>query len=213
VATYLRNASVRLVFEPFRQLNKDGWHDYALISTLDSGITVLDLESGDVVARESGGTTDSAVGRWGFGYAPVEYFVPDWWDVHDGSVLPGNPLWSDATDSSPRGTHGSVAGCAGGDTSSWKIHHLDLSRISDGILGRDDRFGYLEIPPDARLKDRVRFHVDTPERVRIDVTLTFELATGEVGAWNLDQLVDPTWRQYRRPDEARVGTRGELRAT
>jgi hypothetical protein len=110
-------------------------------------------------------------------------------------------LWSAATDSSPSGEYGFVAGCAWGDASSWKIHYLDLSRISEGVVGRDDRFGYLEMPPDARLKDRVHFHVDTPERVRIDVTLTFDVATGAVGAWNVDQLVDPSWRQYRRPDE------------
>ena len=201
MATYLRNAAVRLVFEPFRQLGADGWHDYALVSTLDSGIAVLDLESGAVVADESLGVVNRALGRWGFGYAPVEFFVPDWWDVHDGSVLPGNPLWSSTTDSSPSGMYGFVAGCVWGDASSWKIHYLDLSRISDGVVGRDDRFGYLEIPPDAGLKDRVRFHVDTPERVRIDVTLTFDLATGAVGGWNLDQLVDPSWRQHRRSGE------------
>ena len=68
-------------------------------------------------------------------------------------------------------------------------------------MGRDDRFGYIEIPSKGSLRDRVRFHADVPGRVQIDVSIAFELVTGEVGAWSVDQLTDPSWREYRRPGE------------
>lgn len=41
---------------------------------------------------------------------------------------------------------GFVCGCIWGDDTSWKIQFLDLSRIRDGVLVRDARFGYLEMP-------------------------------------------------------------------
>jgi hypothetical protein len=32
-----------------------------------------------------------------------------------------------------------------GDDSSWKLQYLDLSQIRQGIIHRDDRFGYVEL--------------------------------------------------------------------
>jgi len=40
---------------------------------------------------------------------------------------------------------GFVAGCVWGDDCSWKVQYLDLSRVSEGIITRDDRFGYIEL--------------------------------------------------------------------
>ena len=41
---------------------------------------------------------------------------------------------------------GFVAGCIWGDDSSWKLQYLDLSRAAEGVLKRDDRFGYVPLP-------------------------------------------------------------------
>ncbi len=46
----------------------------------------------------------------------------------------------------PSGQYGFVFGCVWGDDSSMKVQYLDLSRITEGILVRDDRFGYVEMP-------------------------------------------------------------------
>ena len=57
-----------------------------------------------------------------FGFCPVDYYVPQGCNF------------------------GFVAGCVWGDDSSWKLQYLDLSNVEFGIIKRDDRFGYLELP-------------------------------------------------------------------
>src|SRR3990167_633721 len=59
-----------------------------------------------------------------YAFCPVEYFVPQ----------VENPQF------------GFVSGCEWGDDTSWKVQFLDLSRIEDGILKRDERFGYIQHP-------------------------------------------------------------------
>lgn len=82
--------------------------------------------------------------------------------------------------------HAFVAGCYWGDDSSWKIQHFDVSRIDEGIIVRDDRFGYIELPDHLTLKQAVR--VEDPEesggRIRIAIQLDFDLETGGVVDWN-----------------------------
>jgi hypothetical protein len=51
--------------------------------------------------------------------------------------------------------HGFVAGCIWGDDSSWKIQYLDLSRVEEGIIRREERFGYIELPQSVRLRDAI----------------------------------------------------------
>ena len=50
---------------------------------------------------------------------------------------------------------GFVAGCIWGDDSSWKIELLDLSQVDKGILKREDRFGYIELPRNCSLKNAI----------------------------------------------------------
>ena len=49
------------------------------------------------------------------------------------------------------GDFGFVWGCVWGDDSSWKVHHLDLPSVHDGVIRRDDRFGYLKLATDPKL--------------------------------------------------------------
>ncbi len=74
--------------------------------------------------------------------------APDWWDLHDESVIPGSEYWS-ADREWPSGEFGFVWGCVWGDDSSWKIQHLDLTGIQSGVIRRDDRFGYVELSTDG----------------------------------------------------------------
>ncbi len=132
VCEYERNLFLKQTFEPFRQ----GRKDFALISRNYTRTAVLDLDSGRIVAEE-----DDA-GGWGF--CPVGFYVPDWWDVNDGSVIPGSEFWN-ADREWPTGSFGFVWGCIWGDDGSWKVQYLDLSRVQEGIVRREERFGYLEL--------------------------------------------------------------------
>ena len=102
---------------------KDNW--YALYSREYTCTRIMKLpECEDIGGEEPNG----------FGFCPVELYVPI------------NP----ATDSSIG--FGFVAGCVWGDDTSWKIQFLDLRECEKGVIKRDDRFGYLELPDDCSLE-------------------------------------------------------------
>ena len=132
VAEYERNYAMLKTFEPFRQ----GDRDFALISPQYTATAVLDLASGEIIASE-----ETSAG----GFCPVGFYVPDWWDVHDGRVLPGSTHWDDDYEWPSEGAFGFVWGCVWGDDSSWKVQFLDLSEIQQGTIRRDPRFGYLRL--------------------------------------------------------------------
>jgi hypothetical protein len=130
ICEYNRNYRMLQTFEPFR--NSHG--EFALISRHYMATAVLDLRSGEIIAEERGDSNH---------FCPVGFFVPDWWDVNSGD-LPGSETWT-ADDEWPIGDFGFVWGCAWGDDSSWKVQYLDLSRVHEGIIAREERFGYLEL--------------------------------------------------------------------
>ena len=134
ICDYERNNSMLPTFEPFRQGNRE----FALISSNYTRAAVLDLASGIVIAEEA--STDPPGG----GFCPVGFYVPDWWDVNDGSKPPGSEYWC-ADDEWPVGDFGFVWGCVWGDDSSLKVQYLDLTRVQQGVISRDERFGYVEL--------------------------------------------------------------------
>jgi hypothetical protein len=136
VCEYERNYSLLQTFEPFRQ----GSREFALISRDYTKTAVLDLKSGAVVAEE----IEEPLAAPGGGFCPVGFYVPDWWDVNDGSVIPGSEYW-DADDEWPNGDFGFVWGCLWGDDTPWKVQYLDLSRVQQGFVRREERFGYVEL--------------------------------------------------------------------
>lgn len=174
VAEYDRNYSMLRTFEPFRQ----GDRDFALISTSYTRASVLDLQSGEVIATEA----ETPNGQ---GFCPVGFYVPDWWDVNGASKLPGSSSWR-PEDEWPRGDFGFVWGAIWGDDSQYKVQHLDLSRIQDGILLREERFGYLEIAAHDKLDGRdfilCENNGDGEISVRLAVERTYDLNTGKL--WN-----------------------------
>jgi hypothetical protein len=136
ICQYERYYALLRTFEPFRQ----GSRDFALISRDYTKTEVLDLESGNVIAEE----VDEPEGLPGGGFCPVGFYVPDWWDVNDGSVIPGSEHWR-ADYEWPNGEFGFVWGCHWGDDSSWKVQYLDLRQVQQGLIRREERFGYLEL--------------------------------------------------------------------
>lgn len=105
-------------FEPFVKERKE----YALVSDDYTSSTVISLEDCRVIARES-------LEPKSFGFCPTGFYVPFLGKDH------------------PKNGHfGIVCGCVWGDDNSWKIEYLDLSRIEEGILTREARWGYVELP-------------------------------------------------------------------
>jgi hypothetical protein len=77
---------------------------------------------------------------------------------------------------------GFVAGCLWGDDSSWKIQYLDLTEAEKGILKREERFGYIELPNNIRLRDAINMsdylHDDAYTTISITIQQRFKLDTG-----------------------------------
>jgi hypothetical protein len=79
---------------------------------------------------------------------------------------------------------GFVSGCYWGDDSSWKIQYLDLTKIESGIIKREEKFGYIELPPNLSLKEAIDSdgcqHMTGlgGRTVGISVQLKFDLDTG-----------------------------------
>ena len=183
VGEYVRDYAMLHTFEPFRQ----GGHDYALISANYTRTAVLDLATGAVIAEE---TEESP----GAGFCPVGFYVPAWWDVPDGSIIPGSENWNEDREW-PNGESGFVWGCHWGDDSSWKVQHLDLRNIREGTIKRDERFGYIRLAthswnpswtdlerPTATRSPAPRFirvsRYRGVSRVGFDVELDFDLESG-----------------------------------
>jgi hypothetical protein len=190
ICEYERNHSLLRTFEPFRQ----GSRDFALISRDYTRTAVLDLESGSVIAEEM----DEPGASSGAGFCPVGFYVPDWWEVNDGSMIPGSEYWS-ADCEWPNGDFGFVWGCHWGDDSSWKVQYLDLSRVQQGVVQRDERFEYLELATfgfenpcfraDAAIQKsppppfiQVWRRNGTPQ-VRFAVEMKFNLESGKSPEW------------------------------
>ncbi|HWH10612.1 MAG TPA: hypothetical protein VG165_05755 [Solirubrobacteraceae bacterium] len=135
-----------------------GGREFALYSTDYTATRVMELPS----CVDLGGEERSPGG-----FCPVEYFVPT--DADSGDAL----------------DVGFVAGCIWGDDSSWKLQALNLSRVEEGCLARDERFGYVELPDKASLSDVlvVRRHDSSADFggywVEVEASLKFQLDTGE----------------------------------
>jgi hypothetical protein len=56
------------------------------------------------------------------------------------------------------GQFGFIAGCVWGDDKSWKLEYLDLSKITEGIFKREQKFGYFELPSGKSLKECLDFN-------------------------------------------------------
>lgn len=170
IYTYDRNYGMIHTFHAFRQFKDGVWRNYALISPKYSTYSVLDLQTLEIIATrgypqrdwyrsgeydqykstleknpewfepggyyEGKGPNDKINGE---GFCPMDFYVP----VYD-------KYYEDGDGFQPDGMHGFVSGCIWGDDTSSKIRHIDLSRITEGIIEEDERYGYIEMPDGPR---------------------------------------------------------------
>jgi hypothetical protein len=81
---------------------------------------------------------------------------------------------------------GFVAGCVWADDSSWKLQYLDLSQVDQGVIRREQRFGYVELAEHLTLRQAVDIidYLDDPEeeysyQITVAVRKKFDLRTGK----------------------------------
>jgi hypothetical protein len=157
----------------------------------------LDLSTFEVIAEEQEDPL-------GCGFCPVGFYVPDWWDVHDASVIPGSEYWREASEW-PTGDFGFAWGCHWGDDSSWKVQYLDLRRIREGVIHREERFGYVELGTNKYTSPCFRATLEQgaankpsfidvrrvldATRVRLLVQLDFDLGSGQLDGDQRERLL------------------------
>jgi hypothetical protein len=171
IGEYKRNyCELYKTFHPFKQKDKNGiWRDYALFSSHYSKTSVMRLPSCKVIAVEKEKI-----------FCPVEYYVPyTFEDESDGL----------------EGKFGFVAGCIWGDDSSYKLQYLDLSQIEEGIITRDDHFGYFVLP-NASLKDIIDtspYFVSgefNDPYISISAPISYDMSTNKINnLWNIREVL------------------------
>jgi hypothetical protein len=163
IGEYSRNYGTNFdCFFPFRRNGAD----YALFSPDYTCTRVMELPS----CKDLGGEEPESGG-----FCPVEYYVPSFvrhefrspslaapfvqtiWEPKDADLLERTV---DGCAYRPLGPltyvpFGFVAGCYWGDDSSWKVQYLDLSRAHQGVVKRDERFGYIVLPTRLGLADAI----------------------------------------------------------
>jgi hypothetical protein len=82
---------------------------------------------------------------------------------------------------------GFVAGSKPGDDVTYKIQYLDLSQADQGVIKRDDRFGYIALPEKVTLEDAIHmsdYNYDPTDdesfAINIAVQQRFDLRTGKL---------------------------------
>lgn len=176
IGSYKRTyPSFMKTFFPF---TKDGkW--YALFSSDYTRIDVMELPSCKVIGGEPKAT--------GEGFCPVEIYVPNYIKLtYPDLNKKDDDKWVYEAQIDPREWHvtpeheasyhhfnfGFVSGCYWGDDWSWKIQHLDLSRVDEGIVTRSEKFGYVWLLPGIELKDAVEIILfDDPSTYRINLSI------------------------------------------
>jgi len=174
VGTYTYNYSMTPPFFAFEL--GDQW--YALYARDYTASRIMKLPScGDVWGEEPSS----------HGFCPVEFYVP----AEQVTTFGGdrtNKL-SGTSDSDPKSfqvphydekndwtiepvkfaAFGFSCGCIWGDDSSWKVRFFDLSKLSEGIVVYDERFGYAEMSQHLSLAQSVQ--VNWPHAKDVRVTL------------------------------------------
>jgi hypothetical protein len=184
IGQYQRNYGSAGPFFPFKQ---DGeW--FALYSKDYTATRVMRLPSCEDIGGEE---HDS------HGFCPVEYYVPMIDESTDDFDTDADDLGEIA------GTFGFVSGCHWGDDSSMKIQYLDLSKVKEGILTRDERFGYIEQPGSLDLKKCFSFRFfdengDTSFKIMQSVPFHLDGRNAELQGRLQQEARDKMWEQAKK---------------
>lgn len=157
IGSYIRNyRTLYNTFEPFTQNGKE----YALCSPKYTGVSVMSLPSCEFIAAEP----ESA-----YGFCPRDLWVPGLQD--DPEEEYGQLTCWDEEGKPHLGMFGFVGGCVWGDDRSDKVQFLNLSMIEEGLITRDQRFGYMELPGNLPLNKCVKINMEYGS-VSVQVTHT-----------------------------------------
>lgn len=178
---YHRNYSMLNTFEPFRLWDdlQEKWRNFALIAPQYTNFQVLDLDNKEIIAKnppflvdedmakrlnksylEKGEDPKYTVGQdvSGWRFCPGEFHVPDVYDILDENDIQDmiknreTEYWNEWIDNFlNKRTFGFEAGCVWGDDWSYKVQAIDLTKILQGEVSDDDRFGYFVLH--GKLKD------------------------------------------------------------
>lgn len=122
----------------------------------------------------------------GWRFCPAEFHVPDICDVlsvRDIEELKQTQLneeiaeyWNEWIDNFlDRRTFGFEAGCVWGDDWSYKVQAIDLTKILEGKVSDDDRFGYLVYDGDLKdLYDKNYYDDDAYQTLVLNVPVSFK---------------------------------------
>lgn len=194
IGEYVRNYST--LFKTFFPFRKNGT-DYALYSPNYTATRVMELPS----CRDIGGEEPS-----GGGFCPVEFYVPSYIEKESIDTTGQThryrhnepdqesfvPYEKNGFRTYPIGSltyysFGFVAGCIWGYDSSWKIQYLDLAKVENGLIRREERFGYIALPNALDLKQAINLYdylydpnEDDAYRVTIAIQKQFDLRTGKM---------------------------------
>lgn len=175
IGSYIRNyRTLYNTWEPFVQDGKE----YALCSPHYTGVSVMALPSCEIIAKEEVSA---------YGFCPRDLYVPGRQDETDDDDRDDDNQLTCWDESSMKhlGSFGFVGGCVWGDDSSDKIQFLDLSKISEGIIKRDQRFGYMELPSGLTLKQCVYMSLEENHVIA-------EVTTKKSFTWKQDEFGDET---------------------
>jgi hypothetical protein len=207
IGEYTRNyTSLFRTFYPFTVANQA----YALYSPYYTATRIMELPS----CKDIGSEEPSSYGFCPVEYFVPAYVIREWTNWQDtiqhtrvnnpkpDALLPKvNTYYRTHAETGERYTvekpshiitpltfypFGFVAGCIWGDDNSWKIQYLDLSEAEKGILKREERFGYIELPNNVTLRDAIDMsdylYDDEYTTISITIQQRFKLDTGTIVA-------------------------------
>ena len=207
---YGRNYDMLNTFEPFRlwDEDKEQWRNFALISPKYTNFEVLDLDNKEIIAKnppflidedmakrlnksylEKGEDPKYTVGQdvSGWRFCPGEFHVPDVYDILNENDIQDmiknreTEYWNEWIDNFlNRRTFGFEAGCVWGDDWSYKVQAIDLTKIMEGKVSDDDRFGYLVYDGDLKdLYDKNYFDDEDYQHLILSVPISFTFDKNE----------------------------------
>lgn len=168
IGSYIRNFSD---MGPFYAFTQDG-KDYALYSPDYTLTRVMSLPDCKDIAGEVDPENN------GCGYCPLEFYAPRTPDWHPDFRFRDAPY-----EDRVNGQFAVVSGCYWGAESFNPIYYLDLSRITEGLFSRDDRFGTLCHHHNITLEESIGVFdytaahpvVDVANKVECDTRLDYDL--------------------------------------
>lgn len=198
---YTRNYSMLKTFEPFRVWDEVGleWRNFALVSPNYTATSLLDLDKRKLLGNDppppmplsiattynekylkEGNEPYKEGDPWhSVGFCPMEFYVPDFLDFYDEQDM--QEFHTDYTKKEmkiflSRRNFGFVGGCIWGDDSSMKVRSVDLTKVLDGQVKTEEKFGYTAIS--KSLQDSIsveNYLTDEHSGLRIDTPIYIHL--------------------------------------